>query len=179
MEKIDEKKVFAGTRFDVHQMSIRGSDGKLYQREVLRHPGAVVLLPECDDGRLVLIRNRRLTVDQTLLELPAGTRDPDESPLETAARELIEETGFEAMRFDLVHEFFSAPGISDERMWLYRATGLREVGAQREAIEEIENEIADADQIRRWLAGGDVQDGKTLVGLYAWLAMQPPDPKPF
>ena len=75
MEKLNEEKVLAGERFDVHRMTLRGDDGKTYHREVLRHPGAVVIIPLLDDGRVVLIRNNRPTVEKVLLELPAGTRE--------------------------------------------------------------------------------------------------------
>ena len=170
MKILRDEPILSGDRFDVHRLTIRGNDGRDYDREFLRHPGAVVLLPVLDDGRLVMIDNYRVSVDDTLLELPAGTRDRDEPPLTTARRELIEETGYDAATFDPVHEFYSAPGISDERMWLYRATGLTEVGADREAVEDIANRIVTADDARRLIADGTIRDGKTLVGLYAWLA---------
>lgn len=175
MEKLSEEKVLSGERFDVHRMQLRGDDGKIYHREVLRHPGAVVIIPLLDDGRVVLIRNNRPTVEKVLLELPAGTCEvgkegkPAEAPEATAARELIEETGYQAKQFNLVHAFYSAPGISDEMMWLYVATGLTEVGANREAVEDIENEIVSIDEVRRMIPAGEIIDGKTLVGLYAWL----------
>ena len=170
MKKIDEQKVLRGNRFDVHRMTLLGSDDRRYQRDVIRHPGAVVIVPVLDDDRVVLIRNTRPTVETTLLELPAGTREPDEDPIVCAKRELIEETGYRAETFELLHEFYSAPGISDERMWLYAATDLVHVGADREATEQIENQIATGDQIRQWLRSGEIRDGKTLVGLYAWLS---------
>lgn len=169
MEKLSEEKVLSGERFDVHRMTLRGDDGKIYHREVLRHPGAVVVIPLLNDGRVVLIRNNRPTVEKVLLELPAGTREPDEAPETTAARELMEETGYEAKTFNLVHAFYSAPGISDEMMWLYVASDLKEVGANREAVEDIENEIVSLDDVRRMIPAGEIIDGKTLVGLYAWL----------
>ena len=169
MEKLSEERVLAGERLDVHRMELRGDDGGIYHREVLRHPGAVVLIPVLDDGRLVLIRNTRPTVGETLLELPAGTREPDEAPETTARRELIEETGYEAARLTLVREFYAAPGISDERMWLYLAEGLTEVGADREAVEAIVNEVVDRTEAQRMLDAGEIVDGKTLVGLLSWL----------
>ena len=170
MEKIGEERVLAGERFDVHRMKLRGDDGKIYHREVLRHPGAVVLIPVLDDGRLVLIRNTRPTIDETLLELPAGTREPDEAPEVTAGRELIEETGYRASRLTLLREFYAAPGISDERMWLYVAEGLTEVGADREAVESIVNEVVSPAEATRLLEAGEIVDGKTLVGLLSWLS---------
>ena len=150
-------------------MTITGSDGKLYEREVVRHPGAVVLLPVLSDNRVVMIKNHRPTVNETLLELPAGTREPTEAAEVTAARELIEETGYRAGKLELIHEFFSAPGICDELMHLYRATDLVEGAPRREATETIVNCIATADQIRNWITTGKIRDAKTLVGLYAFL----------
>ena len=165
----------SGERFDVHRMRLLGDDGRTYAREVLRHPGAVVLLPVMDDDHIVMIHNRRPTVDETLLELPAGTREPDEAPEVTASRELIEEAGYEATTLRLLHKFYSAPGISDEVMWLYEASGLREVGACPEAVEAIEPVVMSRGEVEQMVRQGQVRDGKTLVGLYAWL-LRFPDP---
>ncbi|WP_182867368.1 NUDIX hydrolase [Rhodopirellula sp. JC639] len=165
-----EPMLLKGARFNVHRMTLKGDDGRLYEREVIRHPGAVVLLPILDDGRVVLIENTRPTVGETLLELPAGTREPGEEALVTAGRELIEETGYRAGKLELVHEFYSAPGICDELMHLYRATELVAGDPEREATESIVNRIATRDEIRTWIADGTIRDAKTLVGLYAWLS---------
>lgn len=170
-EEPQEEVVLHGNRFNVHRLNLVGSDGKTYQREVIRHPGAVVLLPILDDGRVVMIQNTRATVGETLLELPAGTREPDEPVETTAARELIEETGYHAGSLKLVHTFYSAPGISDEVMYLFVATDLSEGEAAREATEQIENQITTLEEVRGWIAADKIKDAKTLVGLYAYLAM--------
>ncbi|WP_372899545.1 NUDIX hydrolase [Stieleria sp.] len=164
-----EPMLLKGARFNVHRMTLTGDDGRLYQREVIRHPGAVVLLPILEDGRVVLIENTRPTVGETLLELPAGTRESAEEAVVTASRELIEETGYRAGKLELIHEFYSAPGICDELMHLYRATELVAGDPDREATESIVNRIATRDEIKAWIASGKIRDAKTLVGLYAWL----------
>lgn len=169
METRDEQLILEGARFNVHRMELVGSDGETYHREVIRHPGAVVLLPLLDEDTVVMIENHRMTVDETLLELPAGTREPNELAEQTAKRELIEETGYRAGSLSLLHQFYSAPGIADERMHLYVARNLTEVGHQREATERIENRIATRSEIKEWIADGTIQDAKTLVGLYAFL----------
>ena len=165
-----ERVVLQGARFDVHEMKLTGRDGKTYVREVIRHPGAVVLLPLLDADTVVLIENTRPSVGETLLELPAGTREPDEPAEQTAARELIEETGYRAASLKQLHEFYSCPGICDELMHLYVARDLTPGDHQREATEEIENRLATRDEIRRWIGEGKIRDAKTLVGLYAFLA---------
>ncbi len=137
---------------------------------MIRHPGAVVLLPILDDGRVVLIENTRPTVGETLLELPAGTRESGEEAVVTASRELIEETGYRAGKLELLHEFYSAPGICDELMHLYRATELVAGDPDREATESIVNRIATRDEIKAWISSGKIRDAKTLVGLYALLS---------
>ncbi len=169
-QKIKQERVLLqGTRFDVHALYVIGDDGKTYTREVIRHPGAVVLLPLLDADTVVLIENTRSTVAETLLELPAGTREPDEPAMETASRELIEETGYRAGHLKLIHEFYSAPGISDEWMHLYLATGLTPGPHQREATEQITNRPASRTDIIQWMATGRIRDAKTLIGLYAFL----------
>ncbi|KAA5540100.1 NUDIX hydrolase [Roseiconus nitratireducens] len=165
----DEPLLLRGARFNVHRLSLIGKDGKTYQREVVRHPGAVVLLPVLPDGRIVMIENVRPTVRETLLELPAGTREPGEPAESTAARELVEETGYSAGKLELLHEFYSAPGICDELMHLYLATELVEGDPHREATESIVNRIATPAEVSRWIDEAKIRDAKTLVGLYAYL----------
>ena len=167
--KSKERVLLEGSRFNVHEMELAGRDGRTYRREVIRHPGAVVLLPLIDDDTVVLIENRRPSVDQTLLELPAGTREADEPADATAARELIEETGYTAGSLVPLCEFYSAPGICDELMHLYVAKGLRAGEHAREATEQIENRIASREEITEWIGDGKIRDAKTLVGLYAFL----------
>jgi ADP-ribose pyrophosphatase len=150
-------------------MELTGRDGKTYVREVIRHPGAVVLLPLIDDDRVVMIANSRPTVGETLLELPAGTREEGETVMQTAARELVEETGYQAGSLSPLHQFYSAPGICDELMHLIVARELTAGDHAREATEEIENRIADREQVKDWIAEGRIRDAKTLVGLYAFL----------
>ena len=169
MKPIDEKLLLQGERFDVHQMTLAGSDGKTYHREVVRHPGAVVLLPLIDQDTVVLIENGRPTVGETLLELPAGTREAGESADVTAVRELAEETGYSAGKLDCIHEFYSAPGISDELMHLYAATDLTAGSASREAVEQIENRIVTRQEVSDLMYSGQIRDGKTLIGLYVFL----------
>ncbi|TWT69162.1 NUDIX hydrolase [Crateriforma conspicua] len=172
-KKSDEKQLLAGNRFDVHAMELVGSDGKTYIREVVRHPGAVLLLPILDNGDVVMIENYRPTIDQTLLELPAGTREPGEPPEITAERELVEETGYAAGKLQHLHTYFSAPGICDEQMFLFLATDLTAGDAQREAVEQIENRVVPIDQAMQMIRDGQILDAKTIVGLSLYQMMPP------
>ncbi len=169
-DRANEKVLLRTSRFSVNALELVDANGQPISREVIRHPGAVVLLPRLDDGRIVLIENHRHTVGETLLELPAGTIDPGETPEQTATRELTEETGYTAAKLEKLHEFYSCPGICDELMHLYLATDLTAGEPDREATEEIENRIVRQDEIAGLIASGAVRDAKTLVGLYALLS---------
>lgn len=169
MNPSEEPILLKGARFNVHAMTLKGRDGKEYQREVIRHPGAVVLLPLIDRDTVVMIKNTRPTVGETLLELPAGTREPQEPVEATAQRELVEETGYRADRLTVIHEFFSAPGICDELMHLFLATDLTAGESDLEPTEEIQNHLASREEILQLIGTGKIRDAKTLVGLYAFL----------
>ncbi|MCP4888220.1 MAG: NUDIX hydrolase [Rubripirellula sp.] len=169
MDTSKERVVLQGARFNVHELQLQGTDGETYVREVIRHPGAVVLLPLIDRDTVVLIENHRPSVGQTLLELPAGTRELGEPAELTAQRELIEETGYTAGKLTKLHDFYSAPGICDELMHLYLAEDLSAGQHAREATEQIENRITTRQEVVQMMADGSICDAKTLVGLYAFL----------
>ncbi|MCO6437475.1 MAG: NUDIX hydrolase [Phycisphaerae bacterium] len=156
--------------FSVERRIYRRSSGvdESVTREVIVHPGAVVILPVLDDGRIVMIRNHRFAVEQELVELPAGTREPGEPPETTARRELREETGYEAARIEPLASFFTSPGILTERMHGYLATGLRHVGQALEDTEQIRVDIMDALRVRHMVETGEIIDGKslTMLGIY-------------
>ena len=111
-------------RFQVVRQAQTAADGSIHWRETVQHPGSVAIVPLVDIDQVCLIRNYRVAVGQTLWEIPAGTLDHDEPPLDTARRELIEETGYRAESIEKLTELSMSPGILNERMHVYLATGL-------------------------------------------------------
>jgi len=152
-------------RFSVVRDSFVTSGGVTKSREIVRHPGAVVIVPRLADGSVCLIRNFRLSVRQTLIELPAGTLEPGIPPQVQAERELQEETGFRAGSFKQLHSFYLSPGILDERMQLFLATDLQPGPAAREVGEEITNLIVPWDEAIAMIFHGEIQDAKTIASL--------------
>jgi len=153
------------SKFRVVRESVTSDGGRTKTREIIRHPGACVIVPRLDDGRVCLIRNWRIAAGQTLIELPAGTLEPPEPPHVAAERELIEETGYRAQKIEFLHAFFLSPGILDEKMHLYVATGLTAGETAREEGEEIESLLVPWDEAIAMIFRGEIQDAKTIVGL--------------
>lgn len=143
-------------------------DGQAVERQWVRHPGAVTIVPLLDGDRVCLIRNYRTAVGKTLIELPAGTLEEGEPPEETARRELIEETGYRAGAMQQLHAFYMSPGILDERMVLFVAEGLTPGEAAREPGERIENLVVPVDEALAMVDDGRIEDAKTIVGLLYW-----------
>lgn len=157
------------SKFDVERRTLVRPSGRAVIRDVVVHPGAVVLLPLLDDGRIVMIRNFRHTVEEELLELPAGTRAPDESAEATARRELEEETGYAAARIEPMLEFYPSPGILTELMNVFVATGLTPTRQNLQGGEEITVELVEPRQVRDLLIAGQLRDGKTIAVLGTFL----------
>ncbi|MEO8494333.1 MAG: NUDIX hydrolase [Planctomycetota bacterium] len=153
------------SRFRVEEVARRTPDGQIRTRAVVRHPGAVTIIPMVDDDRVCLIRNFRVSVNQTLIELPAGTLEPPEPPEQAADRELREETGYRAGTMRELHGFYLSPGILDERMHLFVATDLESIGTAREPGEEIENLVVTWREAMQLVESREIQDAKTIVGL--------------
>jgi ADP-ribose pyrophosphatase len=153
--------LLVAARFRVDRVSYLLSDGQPASREVILHPGAVVIVPVLPDGRICLIRNYRVAVDQEMIELPAGTLEPGEPPIETAKRELIEETGYRAGKIEPMMDLLMSPGILHERMHVFLAT---------EAGEEIQNWLVDEDQVRQLIKTNAITDSKSVSALLYFLA---------
>jgi ADP-ribose pyrophosphatase len=161
----EPKKLFESKLFHVVEKYQHTREGKKLLRHVIEHPGAITILPVLDDGRIVLIRQFRIAVDKHLIELPAGTREPDEPPIETAARELVEETGYRASRIEPMLTFFSSPGILREQMFTFRATGLTPGETDQDEGEEIEPLLVTREETMAMIGRGEIEDAKTLVTL--------------
>jgi ADP-ribose pyrophosphatase len=162
--------LLVAARFRVDRVSYLLSDGQPASREVILHPGAVVIVPVLPDGRICLIRNYRVAVDQEMIELPAGTLEPGEPPIETAKRELIEETGYRAGKIEPMMDLLMSPGILHERMHVFLATELVPGDPAREAGEEIQNWLVDEDQVRQLIKTNAITDSKSVSALLYFLA---------
>jgi ADP-ribose pyrophosphatase len=166
------KILFQGRRFRVERVVQTTPDGVEHVREVVRHPGAVVILPLLDDGRIGFVKNYRVAVNKTLIELPAGTLEPGEDPAETARRELAEETGYRAGRIDHLLTFCMSPGILDERMHLYLAGQLKPGPLALEAGEDIQPLLCTWEESLQMVQRGEIDDAKTLVALLYYRMFQ-------
>ncbi len=139
--------------------------GTVHTADIIVHPGAAVVLPLLDDGRVVLIRNHRVAVGTDLLELPAGTLDPGEEPRACAARELTEETGYRAAELRPLCAFYSSPGLLTERMHVFVARGLTPGPAQLEPGERIRSDPRPLEEALAAIRSGQICDAKTIVAL--------------
>ncbi len=157
-----------GRLFDVQVLSWTDPQGRRIRREVVRHPGAVLIVGQLEPDRLVLVRNYRIAVDRRLWELPAGTLEPGEEPAAAAARELEEETGYRPAAVRELGSFYTSPGFCDELMRVFVADGLEPVGQRLEPGEEIEVEIVGRDDALAMIDDGRIRDGKTIAGLLMW-----------
>lgn len=166
------EKLLTTSKFSVERRTITSPRGQTATREIVIHPGAVVILPLLDDGRIVMVRNFRHSIEKTLLELPAGTCEIDEDPIETASRELIEETGYRAGTLSPLACFYTSPGITNELMHAYTATDLTRVGQKLNADEELVPEICDSSKLLRLLVSAALEDAKTLAVLGIYFASQ-------
>jgi ADP-ribose pyrophosphatase len=162
---VERQQIYTGKKVNLELHRIEDEHGQQFKREIVVHPGAVVILPFLPDGRVLLIRQRRYTVGHILLELPAGTLEKGEDPINCAGRELQEETGFLAGKLLPIGSFYSSPGILTEKMYAFAAYDLVQTTQALEQGEDIELAPVPYDQAVHMAGVGEIVDGKTICAL--------------
>ena len=159
------KVIYVGKAFGVRRDELIEPTGVRTVREVVTHPGSVVVLPVLPDGRIVLVRQYRHATRQYLWELVAGRMEKGENPKKGAARELIEETGYRARKTTVFLDVFPTPGFLEERMYILLAEGLTLGDAEPEEDEKIVVAAYSRKELERMMRTGKLRDAKTIAGL--------------
>ena len=161
--------IYEGPIFGVRRDEVLEPDGLQAVREVITHPGSVVVLPVLADGRIVMIRQYRHATRQFLWELVAGRIDEGESPKKAGARELLEETGYRAKKLEVFLDVFPTPGFLEERMYILFATGLTAGEAQPEFDEKIISHPYKVVELKKMMQSGHLRDAKSIAGILYYL----------
>jgi ADP-ribose pyrophosphatase len=172
MDKFEEKtlssqKIYEGKIISLRLEEVELPDGNRAKRELVQHPGAVALIPITNEGKIILVKQYRKSLNRSLIEIPAGRIEVGEDPKITALRELEEETGYGAREVTYIQSFATSPGFADEIIHLYLAENLYEIenpaaGDEDEFIELLEATIDEAEQM---VAAGDIYDAKTAFAV--------------
>ncbi|MBL8540370.1 MAG: NUDIX hydrolase [Betaproteobacteria bacterium] len=162
---LDSKLVYDGKLLEVREDNVSLPDGQTALREYIVHPGAVIILPMLDEHTVLVERQFRYPLHQHFLELPAGKIDPGEAHAVTARRELLEETGYEALEWTHLFTAYPCVGYSNEKLEFYLAQHLRYVGHPGEEGEFLETVALPVDQALSLLESGEITEAKTIMGL--------------
>ncbi len=159
------KIVFKGKLLKVYVKKLRLPNGYLATYEMIRHPGAALIVPFLTSDKIIMLKQLRPVVGAYIYELPAGTLDKNELPLSCARREIIEETGYAAKRFKLLGKIFPVPGYSTEKIFIYKAEGLKKADHHPEEDEVIETCVLSRAGVKKLFKTGKIVDAKTIAAL--------------
>ncbi len=168
-ETLSTRRIYEGSVVSLRVDRVRMSTGYETGREVVEHSGAVTVVAVDGEDRVLLVRQHRHATGRSLLELPAGTLDRDETPDACAARELEEETGFRPGRIERLGGFFVSPGYCTEYIQVYLATDLRPGRAGGDEDEDIRVLSLPLSEVLRLVAAGELEDAKSLASLFLYL----------
>jgi ADP-ribose pyrophosphatase len=162
---VKREEVYRGKVVNLLVDTISLKSGRTAIREVVQHPGGVVAVPLMDNGDILLVRQYRYPLQKYILELPAGKLDSNQSPLDTIRRELEEEAGYRATTWSYESTFYTSPGFSNELLHLFLARDLTPAAQRLEEDEHITVETYSLEQCLEKIEGGDIVDGKTILGI--------------
>ena len=158
-------KLYEGKLLNLRVDTVELPNKKYSKREVVEHPGGVAVIPITEDNCIVLVKQYRKAVERFLLEIPAGKLELNEEPRQTAQRELKEETGFEARKLEYLLEFYTSPGFSNEKIYLFLASDLIEGETNPDAGELVEVEKYSINDLIKMVERGEIIDSKTIIGI--------------
>ena len=175
---LSSQSIYQGRVVQLRVDRVQEPGGVVAEREVVDHAGSVVVLPILPDGRVLLVRQYRHAVRQSLWELVAGGIEKGETPRRAAVRELQEEAGYRAATVKTLFDFYPSPGVMSERMFLVEARGLRPAPSCPDPDERITVGSFSPTQLRTMIRQNKIKDGKTLVGLFCLFSRQRKGAKP-
>ncbi|MEM9217460.1 MAG: NUDIX hydrolase [Cyanobacteria bacterium P01_F01_bin.150] len=167
-ELLEQKLFYKGRKFNYEVAKLRLPNGAVGDWECVRHPGGAMAVPVTADGRFVMVRQYRFVAEGRLLEFPAGTVEPSEGPAATVRREIEEETGYRAHKWQTLGQFILAPGYSDEVIYAFLAQDLEklEIPPAQDEDEDIEVVLMTAQELEAAIRDGEPVDGKSIAGFY-------------
>jgi ADP-ribose pyrophosphatase len=165
--KINDRKIIhQGRVFKLIRENVTLDNGVTTDFEFVAHPGATAIVPMISDARVLLLKQYRHSLREYIWEIPAGTLDPQESVIDCAKRELIEETGYSAKKWEKLGSFTPVPGYSDERIHIYLAADLQPARQNLDKDEIINVHEVDLSEAMEMIEKGEIQDAKSITGLF-------------
>ena len=162
---ISSQMIYEGAILNLRKDTVEVVGNKISAREIVEHNGGVTLAAVTDDNKMVMVKQFRKAAGKAILEAPAGKREKGEDPLETAVRELKEETGYTASSVKLLTKFYSSVGYSEEIIYIYLCTGLTPGETQFDDNEAIDIIEYDLDNLYEMAANGEIEDAKTIIAI--------------
>lgn len=176
MKVVEKNTLHRGRVFRLVKEKVALSNGTIADLDIIRHPGAAAMVPVTKDNGLILVRQYRHAIGDYLWEIPAGTLNPKEEPLECAKRELVEEIGYSARRWEKLGEIVPVPGYSDERIHIFLALELDLAEQKLDPDEIISVHRFSIDKAFEMIEAGTIQDSKTISSLFmarSWMEKNP------
>lgn len=169
-QTLSSQSIFSGKIIKVRKDDVKLENGLVKFREVVEHPGGVVIVALTDDDKIIFVRQWRYPLSQELIELPAGKLEPPEDPFITAKRELQEETGYVAAKWEKLGVIYSSPGFCNEKLYIYKATDLTFTNMSPDEDENIITHEINIKEAMSMIKSGEICDAKTIAAIS--LAMQ-------
>lgn len=176
LDHLEEKttnvtKIYDGKIIKLQVEEVELPNGKTSEREIVKHPGAVAIIPVTKEGKLVLVRQYRKALEKVIVEIPAGKLEKGEEPIDSAQRELEEETSYQAGKLEFLVSFYTSPGFADELIYLYIATGLEQGKAELDEDEFLDVIEVTTKEAEEMIKNEMIHDAKTVYAVQYLKAM--------